>query len=121
MQAVAAGLADVRAFPALVAGTVPSDLLGKGNGLSSVGYSLAGLAGPLIGGALVTAVGAGLCFAINALSDALVVGAGVDALGIEDALLVCAVGIAGFGVFSLVDSRRPVKEPPAIPAAHEHR
>jgi len=50
-----------------------------------------------------------------------VVGAGFDALGIEDTLLVGAVGIAGFGVFSLVGSRRPVKEPPAIPAGREHR
>jgi predicted MFS family arabinose efflux permease len=61
-------------FPALVAGTVPSDLLGKANGLSSVGYSVAGLAGPLIGGALVSAVGAGACFAINALSYAVMAG-----------------------------------------------
>jgi predicted MFS family arabinose efflux permease len=66
----------------------------------------------------------GLFFAgyLAALSlGALVVGAGFDALGIEDSLLVCAAGIGGFRVFSLVYSRRPVKEPPAIPAGHEHR
>jgi hypothetical protein len=50
---------------------------------------------------------------------ALVVGVRFDAVEVEDTLLVCAAGIAGFGVFSLVDSRRPVKEPPAIPAGGE--
>jgi predicted MFS family arabinose efflux permease len=291
------GALAVPVFPSLVAGTVPGDLLGKANGLSSVGYSIAGLAGPLIGGALVSAVGAGACFAINALSyavmvgvvltlpavgpkaaqaarglrpalqvarrgtaefrilvalvlfallvgpvqelspaiarrhgdgahilgyllaalaagglignfligrpdlerarrrvlsgmeslvfsatlillavsgglglamlamfmtgvawqaafvqlltwiqydsppevkgrmlglffagylaalslGALIVGAGFDAIGIEDALLLCAAGVAGFGVFLLVDSRRPVKEPPPIHAGHKHQ
>jgi predicted MFS family arabinose efflux permease len=47
----------------------------------------------------------GLFFAgyLGALSlGALVVGAGFDALGIEDTLLVCVAGIGGFGVLSLV-------------------
>jgi MFS family permease len=65
------GSLAVPVFPALIAGTVPDRLLGRANSLSSVGYSVASLAGPLIGGALVTIVGAGACFAINAASYAL--------------------------------------------------
>ena len=68
------GALAVPVFPALVTGTVPERLLGRANGLSSLGYSIASLAGPLIGGALVSAVGAGACFAINALSYAVMAG-----------------------------------------------
>jgi predicted MFS family arabinose efflux permease len=66
----------------------------------------------------------GLFFAgyLAALSlGALIVGAGFDAIGIEDALLLCAAGVAGLGVFLLVDSRRPIKEPTPIHAGHKHR
>jgi MFS family permease len=66
------GIAGSLASPAqsaLVMGTVPPELLRRATGLSSVAYNVARLAGPAIGGAVVVAVGAGACFALNALSD----------------------------------------------------
>jgi hypothetical protein len=60
----------------------------------------------------------GLFFAgyLAALSlGALLVGAAFDAVGVQDALLVCAACLAGSGAWSLADSRRPIKEPPPQP------
>jgi predicted MFS family arabinose efflux permease len=65
------GSLAVPVLPTLIAGTVPKDMLGRANSLGAVGYSIASLAGPLIGGALVTAVGAGACFAIDAVTYAI--------------------------------------------------
>jgi MFS family permease len=60
-------------LPTLIPGTVPKEELPAANGLSGIGYSVAALVGPLIGGALVAAIGAGACFAANALSYAALV------------------------------------------------
>jgi len=46
--------------------SVPQELTKKAIGESSFAYNLARFVGPLLGGGLVTAVGAGWCFAINA-------------------------------------------------------
>ena len=55
-------------LPTLIPETVPPEEHAAANGLSGVGYSLAAVLGPLIGGGLVSAVGAGACFGVNALS-----------------------------------------------------
>ena len=55
-------------LPTLIPETVPPEDHAAANGLSGAGYSLAALVGPLIGGVLVTVVGAGACFAGNAVS-----------------------------------------------------
>jgi MFS family permease len=46
--------------------SVPQELTKKAIGESSMAYNLARFVGPLLGGGLVTALGAGWCFAINA-------------------------------------------------------
>jgi MFS family permease len=55
-------------LPTLIPQTVPEGELSAANGLSGIGYSVASLVGPLVGGALVATIGAGACFAANALS-----------------------------------------------------
>jgi MFS family permease len=59
---------DSAVLPTLTPPTVPENELSSANGLSGIGYSVAALLGPLVGGGLVTAIGAGSCFALNALS-----------------------------------------------------
>jgi MFS family permease len=59
---------DSAVLPTLTPPTVPEEELSAANGLSGIGYSVAALLGPLIGGGLVTVIGAGACFAANALS-----------------------------------------------------
>jgi MFS family permease len=46
--------------------SVPQEMTKKAVGESSMAYNLARFVGPLLGGGLVTALGAGWCFAINA-------------------------------------------------------
>ncbi len=52
----------------VVTSTVPPELAKRATGLSSLAYNLARLVGPALGGGLVTAIGPGPCFAINAAS-----------------------------------------------------
>ena len=52
----------------VVTSSVPPELAHRATGYASVGYNLARLVGPALGGVLVVAIGAGPCFAVNALS-----------------------------------------------------
>jgi predicted MFS family arabinose efflux permease len=52
----------------VVTSSVPTELARRATGYASVGYNLARLVGPALGGVLVVAIGTGPCFALNALS-----------------------------------------------------
>jgi predicted MFS family arabinose efflux permease len=52
----------------VVTSSVPPELARRATGYASVGYNLARLVGPALGGVLVVAIGAGPCFAFNALT-----------------------------------------------------
>lgn len=72
------GVAGAVASPAMqtmVTDTVPVELRARATALNSLGYNLARLAGPAIGGALTTLAGPGPCFAINAASFLIVIAA----------------------------------------------
>jgi predicted MFS family arabinose efflux permease len=65
------GIAGALASPSLqqiVVATVPAPLAKQATGLGSVSYNTARLIGPAVGGGVVTAIGPGPCFAINAVS-----------------------------------------------------
>src|SRR3954451_1797407 len=103
------GALAVPVLPALIAGTVPPSLLGRATSLSSVGFSIAAFIGPLVGGALVSAVGAGARFAVNAVSYAVMTVAVLSlpavgkkataaARGLRPALQVARRGSSHFGI-----------------------
>lgn len=52
----------------LVTASVPAELARRATGYASVGYNMARLVGPALGGVLVVAIGTGPCFAFNALT-----------------------------------------------------
>jgi MFS family permease len=67
------GIAEGAFLPAgyaIVPGTVPAELLGRANGLSSAAQNLALLAGPGLGGLLAATVDARLCLALDAATFA---------------------------------------------------
>ena len=72
------GMGSAVANPALqtvIADAVPPRLVERATALNSLGYNLARLFGPAIGGVLTAAAGAAPCFAINAISFVAVAGA----------------------------------------------
>lgn len=59
----------------VVTSSVPPELARRATGYASVGYNLARLVGPALGGVLVVAIGTGPCFAFNALTYVFVLAA----------------------------------------------